>query len=131
MRFFKEMDPMAKILVPTAGPEPARKNAKEIVKFAKKFDSEIIVVHIRDQGESREGDMALDIFDKIAREEGVEHQLVPAIGEISSTIIGQAKYHDVDLIIMGATEGRGVAGWIMDRIMSNVEMPVLILPWSK
>lgn len=121
---------MVKILVPTSGPEPARANARKIARFAKRFDATLIIVHIRDQGESREGDIALDIFDKISREEGVEHKLVPAIGEISSTIIGQAKFHDADLILMGATEGRGVAGWIMDRIMSNIDIPVLILPWT-
>lgn len=120
-----------KILVPTAGPEPARMNALRIVRIAKRFNAEIIVVHIRDQGESREGDIALEIFSKVATEEKVNHKLIPAIGEISSTIIGQAKFHEVDLIIMGATEGRGVAGWIMDRIMSNTDAPVLILPWSK
>lgn len=122
---------MVKILVPTAGPEPAMRNADRIVNIAKNFNAEIVVVHIRDQGEDRgEGDQAFDIFSKAAIEKGVEHKLVPAIGEISSTIIGQARFHDVDLIIMGATEGRGVAGWIMDRIMSSVDIPVLILPWS-
>jgi nucleotide-binding universal stress UspA family protein len=101
------------------------------VKIAKNFSAKLIVVHIRDQGEARgEGDQALDIFSRLAIDNGVEHELVPAIGEISSTIIGQAKFHEADLIIMGATEGRGVAGWIMDRIMSNVDIPVLILPWS-
>ncbi|HHD15401.1 MAG TPA: universal stress protein [Euryarchaeota archaeon] len=120
-----------RILVPTAGPEPARRNARRIIRIAKNFDASIVVVHIRDQGEDRsESDQALDIFSRLAEEEGVEYKLVPAIGEISSTIIGQAKFHDVDLIIMGATEGRGVAGWIVDRIMSSVDAPVLILPWT-
>ena len=73
--------------------------------------------------------MALDIFDKLCIEYNVKHKLVPAIGEISSTIIGQAKFHEADLIVLGATEGRGVANWVMDRIMSNINIPVLILPW--
>jgi nucleotide-binding universal stress UspA family protein len=122
---------MRTILIPTSGPVPARANAQAIMKLAKRFSARIVIVHIRDQGESRDGDAALDIFDKVAREHGIEHVLVPAIGEISSTIIGQAKYHDADLIVMGATEGRGVAGWIVDRILTNTEIPVLILPWIK
>lgn len=120
-----------KILIPTAGPEPANINALRIIKIAKKFNASVVVVHIRDQGESREGDAALEIFSKIAEDESVKYTLIPAIGEISSTIIGQAKFHEVDAIIMGATEGRGVAGWIVDRIMSNLDIPVLILPWTK
>jgi nucleotide-binding universal stress UspA family protein len=122
---------LVKILVPTAGPEPARRNADRIVNIAKNFNAELIIVHIRDQGEERgEGDQAFDIFSKAAISKGVQHKMVPAIGEISSTIIGQAKFHDADIILMGATEGRGVAGWIMDRIMSSVDIPVLILPWT-
>lgn len=119
-----------KFLIPTAGPEPAKINALRIVRIAKKFNASIIVVHIRDPGEAREGDIALEIFSKIAEDEGVEYKLIPAVGEVSSTIIGQAKFHDVDIILMGATEGRGVAGWIVDRLMSNLEIPVLILPWT-
>jgi len=122
---------MTKILVPTSGPVPARANARTIMKLAKRLDATVVIVHIRDQGEAREGDLALDIFDKIAREEGVSHELIPAVGEISSTIIGQAKLRDVDLIILGATEGRGVAGWILDRLLSNTDIPVLVLPWIK
>lgn len=120
---------MKTILVPTSGAYAAKANARNIMKLARRFDARIVVVHIRDQGESREGDLALDIFDKIARQEGVEHTLVPAVGEISSTIIGQAKFHEADIIVMGATEGRGVAGWILDRILMNTDIPVLILPW--
>ncbi len=121
-----------KILVPTAGPEPARRNAEKIVDIARRFAAELVIVHIRDQGEDMsEGDQALDIFNKAALSKNVKHELVRAVGEISSTIIGQAKYHDASLIIMGATEGRGVAGWVMDRIMSNTDIPVLILPWTK
>jgi nucleotide-binding universal stress UspA family protein len=123
---------MSTILVPTSGSVPARANARAIMNLAIHFSARIVIVHIRDQGEStRDGDEALDIFDKVAREQNVEHVLVPAVGEISSTIIGQAKYHGADLIVMGATEGHGVANWIVDRILTNTEIPVLILPWIR
>lgn len=120
-----------KILVPTAGPEPAKMNALRIVKIAKKFNAEIIVVHIKDQGETMGEETALDIFSKVAKKEKVPHVVVPTVGEISSTIIDQAKAHKADMIIMGATEGRGVASWIVDKIMANSDAPVLILPWTK
>lgn len=120
-----------RILIPTSGPEPARRNALRLTRIAKSFDAELVIVHIRDQGEDiTEGDQALDIFDRVCIQEKVRHTLVRAVGEVSSTIIGQAKFNDVDIIIMGATEGRAVAGWIIDRIMTNIEIPVLILPWA-
>ncbi|MBN1389995.1 MAG: universal stress protein [Candidatus Thermoplasmatota archaeon] len=120
-----------KILVPTAGPEPAKANALRIVRIAKKFNAEIIVVNIRDQGEDWGGDRALEIFSKVAKEEKVQNKVVPVVGEISSSIIEQARSNEADLIIMGATEGRGVASWVVDRIMMNTDAPVLILPWTK
>jgi nucleotide-binding universal stress UspA family protein len=118
-----------KIMVPTSGPVPAQENAEYILKIAKKLKAEVIIVHIRDEGESREGDLALDIFDKISKEVGIRVRLIPAIGEVSQTIIELAKFEDVDLIIMGATEGRNVAGWLIDKIINKTDIPVVIIPW--
>ncbi len=126
---FNEDLPFLKIMVPTSGPVPAQENAEYVLKIAKKLNAQVIVVHIRDKGESREGDLALDIYDKISKQVGVKVRLVPAIGEISDTIIGMAKFEDVDLIIMGATSGRNIASWIIDRIINKTDIPVVIIPW--
>jgi nucleotide-binding universal stress UspA family protein len=119
-----------KIMVPTSGPVPAQENAEYILKIGKKLKAEVLIVHIRDKGESREGDLALDIYDKISKEVGIQVRLIPAIGEVSQTIISLAKFEDVDLIIMGATEGRNVAGWIIDEIIKKTDIPVVIIPWK-
>jgi len=125
------MNMVVSILVPTAGPVPAKMNAERIVDIAKRFDARVVVVHISDQGESTEGgELALEHFGKAAKKAGVDLETVQVVGEISSMIIEQAKYHEADLILMGATEGRGVARWIMDKVMSNVDTPILILPWT-
>jgi nucleotide-binding universal stress UspA family protein len=118
-----------KIMVPTSGAVPAQENAEYILNIAKKLNAEVIVLHIRDVGESREGDLALDIYDKISKNVGVRVRLVPAIGEVSQTIIEMAKFEDADLIIMGATEGRNVAGWIIDKVINKTDIPVVIIPW--
>jgi nucleotide-binding universal stress UspA family protein len=119
-----------KIMVPTSGPVPAQENAEYILNMAKKLRAEVLVVHIRDQGESRQGDLALDIYDKYSKQLDVRVQLKPAIGEVSQTIIEIAKFEDVDLIIMGATEGRNVATWIIDKIIKKTDIPVVIIPWK-
>jgi len=119
-----------KIMVPTSGPVPALENAEYILSIAKKVKAEVLVVHIRDKGESREGDLALDIFDRFSKQLGVKVTLKPAIGEVSQTIIEIAKFEDVDLIIMGATEGRNVASWIIDTIIKKTDIPVVIIPWK-
>jgi len=119
-----------KIMVPTSGPVPALENAEYILNIVKKLQAEALIVHIRDKGESREGDLALDIFDRISKEVGVQVKLKPAIGEVSQTIIEIAKFEDVDMIILGATEGRNVATWIIDKIINRTDIPVVLIPWK-
>ena len=119
-----------KIMVPTSGPVPAQENAEYILNIAKKLHANVIIVHIRDKGESREGDLALDIYDKYSKQLDVPVRLIPAIGEVSQTIIEIAKFEDVDLIIMGATEGRNVATWIIDKIINKTDIPVVLIPWK-
>jgi nucleotide-binding universal stress UspA family protein len=119
-----------KIMVPTSGPVPAEKNARYILKMARNLRADVLVVHIRDKGEEREGDIALDIFDKVGRDLGVKVTLKPAIGEVSQTIIDVAKFEEVDLIVMGATEGRNVATWIIEKITSQTDIPVVLIPWK-
>ena len=121
-----------KIMVPTSGAVPALENAEYILNIAKKLRAEALIVHIRDKGEAREGDLALDIYDKISKEVGVKVRLKPAIaiGEVSQTIIEIAKFEEIDLIIMGATEGRNVASWIIDKIIKKTDIPVVIIPWK-
>jgi nucleotide-binding universal stress UspA family protein len=118
-----------KIMVPTSGAVPAQENAEYVLKIAKRMNANVLVVHIRDEGESREGDLALDIYDKISKDVGVNVRLIPAIGEVSQTIIELAKFEDVDLIVMGATEGRNVASWIIEKIINKTDIPVVIIPW--
>jgi len=90
----------------------------------------VIVVHIRDKGESREGgDAALDIYSRHAETYGIGIQKIPAVGKIDQTIIELANFHEVDLIIMGASEGRNIASWIIEKILKNTEVPVVVVPW--
>ena len=119
-----------KMMVPTSGPVPAQENAEYILKMAKNLRAEVLVVHIRDQGESREGDLALDAFDRMSRKLGIRVQLKPAIGEVAQTIIEIARFEEVDLIVLGATEGRNVANWIIEKIIKKTDIPVVIIPWS-
>jgi nucleotide-binding universal stress UspA family protein len=119
-----------KIMVLTSGPIPAEQNARYILKMARNLRAEVLVVHVRDEGEDREGDLALDIFDKIGQEMGVPVKLKPAIGEISQTIIEIARFEETDLIVMGASEGRNVATWIIDKIITKTDIPVVLIPWK-
>jgi nucleotide-binding universal stress UspA family protein len=117
-------------MVPTSGPVPAEQNARYIMRMARNLRAELLVVHVRDKGEDREGDLALDIFDKVSKDLDVKVTLKPAIGEISRTIISIAKFEEVDLIVMGATKGRNVAQWIIDKIKTETDIPIVVIPWK-
>lgn len=126
-----EEENLFKMMVPTAGPFSAHKNARYIVRMAKKLRAHVIVIHIRDKGESREGgDEALDIFNEEAKRLGIQIERIPAIGEVSQTIIELARFHEVDLIVMGATRGRSVSHWIIETIINKTDIPVVLIPWN-
>ena len=119
------------MMVPTAGPFPAKQNARYILGMAKRLRAQVLVVHIRDKGESREGgDVALDIFNRTAEDMGITIETIPAMGEIAQTIIELAKFHDVDVIVLGATKGRAVASWVIDKILANTDISVVVIPWD-
>jgi len=120
-----------KILVPTSGPVPAQNNAAYIIQIARRLDADLMIVHIRDEGEAREGDLALDIYDREARKVGMNVELKPAIGPLVKTLVNMVKWEEPNLVIMGATRGRIVAGWIVDTLMKETETPVVILPWQE
>ena len=130
MKYISEDIKFIKMLIPTSGAIPARENARYVLEMAKKLRAEVIVLHVRDKGESREGDLALDFFDKVSKELGITVRLLPALGPVARTIIETAKFEDVSLIVMGATKGRMVAKWIIDEIIRSTDIPVVIIPWK-
>lgn len=119
-----------KMLVPTSGPVPAQENAEYILKMAQSLRAEVLVIHIRDQGESREGDLALDAFRRVSENINFRVELRPAIGEVAQTIISTAQFEEVDLIVLGATKGRNVANWMIEKIINKTDIPVVIIPWQ-
>ena len=126
-----EEEKIFKMMVPTAGPFSAHRNARYIVRMAHRLSADVLVVHIRDKGESREGgDEALDIFGEEARMVGMTIEKIPAVGEVSQTIIELAKFHEVDLIVLGATRGRSVSRWVIDTIINKTDIPVVLIPWN-
>jgi len=126
-----EEEKIFKMMVPTAGPFSAHKNARYIIRMAKKLNADVLVVHIRDKGESREGgDEALDIFNEEARSVDMTIEKIPAVGEVSQTIIELSKFHEVDLIVLGATRGRSVSRWIIETIINKTDIPVVLIPWN-
>jgi nucleotide-binding universal stress UspA family protein len=118
-----------KILVPTAGPKPARENADYILYIAKKLKAEVSVIHILDIGEeSPGGKEALSIFMEEAENWDVKVTTHMMEGNIVPTIVDFAEDENVNLIIMGASKGRIIADWIVTDILDKTKIPVVIIP---
>ena len=119
-----------KMLVPTAGPKPAKENADYILDMASKLKAEIAVLHILDVGEFDEGRTALDIFEEASKRFAVKVETYMKEGKIVPTICEFARDIDADLIVMGASKGQIVADWIVRGVLQDAQKPLVIIPWA-
>jgi nucleotide-binding universal stress UspA family protein len=117
-----------KLLVPTAGPLPAEEKADYVMNIAKMLEAEVIAINISDNKDSPEGQEALDIYTKEAEKFGVKITTRLKSGDVISVISKAAESENVDLIVMGASEGRLVAKWVAVDIMEKSKVPIVIIP---
>lgn len=120
-----------KLLVPTAGPEPARERADYILNIAKNFGATLDVLHIAEEGEDQTtGKEALKIFEDTGKKHDVQVTTHLKEGNVVKTISEFAESQKVDLIVMGASEGRIVAQWIVTDVIERSKIPVVIIPYG-
>lgn len=118
-----------KILVPTAGPVPAREKADYIVNIAKGLGADLTVLHILKEGEQEgKGEEAFDLFARAGQKAEVNVTKLSGKGDVVSSIIGWAEKESADLIIMGASPGKVVAEWISADVMTKTRIPVVVIP---
>jgi len=117
-----------KILVTTAGPVPAKNKAEYIVDIAKRLGADVIALHIMKGEDPMQGQKALTIFSEARRKAHVNVARVLERGDIVPTIIECAEEETVDLIIMGASEGKVVAEWVSAGVMEKTKIPVVVIP---
>ena len=122
-----------KILVPTAGPAPAREKAESIMKLASRLHAEVVGLHIvkciTDKEKCDEGNTALKIFEDTGIRYNIKVSNFLEEGELLPTIIKFAEDNDIDLIVMGASEdGRMIAEWIVSDLRYKTNLPVVIDP---
>ena len=117
-----------KILVPTAGPEPAREKAEYISKLACSLEAELIILHIAQNNNEEPGKEAFKIFENQCNKENIKLKTIIESGKVIPTISKVADSEDVDLIVMGASEGRVVAEWLATDVMERSKVPIVIIP---
>ncbi|OKY77107.1 MAG: Nucleotide-binding protein UspA family [Candidatus Methanohalarchaeum thermophilum] len=107
-----------KILIPVAGGRNVELSESIAKSFAKKYDSEIILVNVFEKGEKKANNL-LDKHKRHLIEEGLDKVENVAIREkkgVADDIIEYAEDRDVDMIVLGATE----KGLIPSALFGNV-----------
>ena len=119
-----------KVLVPTAGVGPAKKNAEYILEIARKLGAEVLVIHITDPLEEDVDQSALDEFIEWGSKKDVTVVTKVIEGNIVPLIVDTAIDEQASLIIMGASKGRIVAEWVVTQVMDKCTVPVVIIPYQ-
>lgn len=118
-----------KILVPTAGPVPAKERAEYILKIAKELCADVDALHIIDTGKAEKtGTDALTIFSETGKKLGVTVKTHLKKGKVVPTIVKFIKTSKPDLVIMGASAGRVVGEWLVTNVIGKSKIPVVIIP---
>ncbi len=117
-----------KLLVPTAGPVPAQEKAEYISKLACSLGAEMVVLHIAINNNTKPGKEAFKIFEGHCSKDNIKLKTVIETGEVIQSISKVAESEKVDLIVMGASEGRMVAKWLATDVMERSKVPIVIIP---
>ena len=85
-----------KLLVPTAGPTPAKEKAEYLSKLACNLEAEIIILHIVRDGNEKAGKDAFEIIENQCNKDKVKVKSIIERGEIIPTIDKVAESENVD-----------------------------------
>ena len=123
-----------KILVPTSGYLAAKERGDYIIDVAKRFDADVIVVHVRDPkyliatSKESEGWAALKIFEEKGKELGVSVESFFKSGDLVEVLKSFAVEKKVDMILVGASANRLIAEWVTFELMCDCDIPILVVP---
>jgi len=122
---------MTKILVPTAGCTAAAETADYVMQVARAINADVVVLHVIKSGGSKEaGELYLEYFANAGEESDVHVKCNFQEGAVAHTIADFAEENEVDLIVMGASQGRVVDQWLSSDVRESTSIPVLIIPFQ-
>lgn len=122
------------LLIPTAGTLPARERGQYLVEIARRLRARIYAVHVVEEGASplkvADGEEALRILKEYSERAGVPIETYTLKGDIIRNLIEFAREKEVDLILVGSSEGRIIADWIRKDLVKRSPVPVAIVPYD-
>lgn len=122
-----------RVLIPVGGSEVVLPRLPFLLDLVRNLGARLVAVHVVRPGERGDPDV-LDAVRMLADEWGVDCE-VETIGSerVSEAIVDAVRRHDVDLLVMGEPVRGGVLeplrwGRITQRVIRNVDVPVLVYP---
>ncbi len=117
--------------MPTAGQTTAAEIADYVMQIANAIGAEVLALHVIPNGVSREpGELSLEFFQNAGQQSGVKVECHFREGAVIHQIVDFAEQQRVDLIVMGASQGRVVDQWISSDVRDGTAIPVLIIPYQ-
>ncbi len=122
---------MKKILVPVSGAQSAYESAEYAMKVAKVTNAEVHVLHVVATDEDPDTmSNSLKMFERASKELNVRVIGHSVSGKVVDQIIDYAEANEVDLILMGASNGLVVDKWISNEVLGYTAIPVLVMPYQ-
>ena len=120
-----------KMLVPTAGAASATETVEYVMQVAQAINADLLVLHVIRPGHSHEaGELTLETFKNAAEGAEINVDCHLREGGVIHQIIDFAEENEVDLIVMGASNGAIVDQWISSDVCGNTNIPVLVIPYQ-
>lgn len=119
------------ILVPISGVQPTRQVADYIMEIALAIRADVLALSVVRPGHATEaGELGLEIVQQAAVEAGVPIETELRRGLVVDVMTETAETHEVDLIVLGASEGLVLERWLASEIRDNSKIPVVQVPFQ-
>lgn len=130
-----------KILVCTAGPEPAKRFREELVRIADFFDAHLTVLKVLPHGSpmpadelQKRGEEAVGLIVDVLQEQGLEaERYLRFSDDTAKGIVETAQELQADLLIMGVGNKpswlrKFISGDVAERVLHEAPCPIIALP---
>ena len=122
---------MLKILVPTAIQTTAAEAADYVMQVARSLNAKVIALHVLRTGDSTEaGELSLKYFRDAGQDHDIEVECCFRSGAVIEQIVDFAEENEVNLIVLGASEGNIFDQWISSGLHDSTVIPVLVIPYQ-
>ncbi len=129
-------DPLSprRVLVASAGKNPAIRKAETVVDICQDLDAEIVLTHIARRASivtEREGERAADIYEAKAGPDGPRVRLVNEEGGVVDAIRRTVDQWNCGAVIIGSSPSPVLRAWkragIEDRVRRALDVPVIVV----